>query len=131
MVRSHRFRSRFALFSLALVGALTVVGCVPGGNSTVTGTVTVGGSPVSGGSVSLYSNSDIFTGSGDGYLGAINVDGTFSIHNVPAGTYQIWLANPQSPLPGQIPAQDLYNQLGLTVTIPYDGATVTDNIALP
>jgi hypothetical protein len=129
MVHNLRSRARFALFALALVAVLPVVGCDQG-NSTLTGKVTVGGLPVSGGTVVvMFLSNDPDTV--DGWVsGDIQPDGSYSIRNLMCGTYKVWLYNPQAPLPAQIPAQYGFDQSQLTVTVTLEPTTTYYNIDL-
>jgi hypothetical protein len=86
--RRIRSRVRFAS-SLGLFAALFALGCGPGDDNTLTGTVTLDGAPVTGGQITLHPQQ---SGAPDinGLIDATK--GTFSIQHVPAGVYQVGIS---------------------------------------
>ncbi|WP_153556622.1 peptidase associated/transthyretin-like domain-containing protein [Roseimaritima sediminicola] len=96
-----KFHSCCVLLALS---CFAVLGCGPGG-SEVSGTVLVGDQPAPRGTVNL-------DGEEGSYRGGIGEDGTFTIENVPEGSYQVAVAGVLDKAPASGMGEDMYNQSG-------------------
>jgi hypothetical protein len=134
-------RIRFGLFTLLMVGLLSVVGCT-GTLHPVTGKVTfLNGDPVPGGTIYFTRYDYATTYNPDGTVAheyvtpeitsaTIGSDGTYSTNLGESYTYTVTLTNGQAPTPGPIPTVYAYPNVLSYYVYPNPDGTYTYNVSI-